>query len=68
MVDISRNYVNTTIRKYGADHIAEDARELFVDKVMEYADSLAEKANMGMRNRKGKKLMKKDVQLALSVM
>ena len=68
MVDISKSYVNKTLRNYGADHNAEDARELFIDQIMRYADDLAEKANMGMRNRKGKKLMKKDVELAIKVM
>lgn len=68
MVDISRNYINTTLREYGCDHIAEDARQLYVDEIKKYANTLAEKANMGMRNRKGKKLMKKDVELALKIM
>lgn len=68
MVDISRNYINKTLREYGCDHIAEDARELYANEIKKYADALAEKANMGMRNRKGKKLMKKDVELALKVM
>lgn len=68
MVDISRSFVNETLRKYGVHQIAEDARDLFLEEIKEYADELAEKSNIAVRNRKGKKLMKKDIKLALEIM
>ena len=68
MVDISRNYINETIRKYGVHQISEDARDLFLEEMKEYAEKLAEKSNIAVKNRKGKKLMKKDVKLALEIM
>ena len=68
MVDISRSFVNETLRKYGVHQISEDARDLFLVVIKEYADQLAEKSNIAVRNRKGKKLMKKDIKLALEIM
>lgn len=68
MVDISRTYINETIRKYGVHQISEDARALFLEELRDYADLLAEKSNVAVRNRKGKKLMRKDIKLALEIM
>ena len=65
MVDIAKSYVNETLRKFGATHVAEDARELFLDKLKDYADELSKKTNMCIEIRKGKKVLKKDVELAL---
>lgn len=68
MVDISKTYINETLKDYGANHISEEARILFIDTLKEYAEELAEQTNFCMRTRKGKKIMKKDIELALKTM
>ena len=68
MVDISRNYINETLRQFEGQQIAEDARKYYLDKIMNFAEELAENTNLVMKNRRGKKIMKKDVKLAAEVM
>lgn len=65
MVDISKTYINETLREYGGNHIAEDARTLFINELKEYANELAEQTMFCVKTRKGKKVMKKDIELAL---
>lgn len=68
MVDISRNYINETLRQFNGQQIAEDARKYYLEQIMNFADNLAENANLAMKNRRGKKLMKKDLKLAMEIM
>lgn len=65
MVDISKSYINKILREHGGNHIAEEAREFFIEHLKDYADDLANQTMFCVNSRKGKKVMKKDIELAL---
>lgn len=64
MTSIPKSYADETLKMFGTQYVNEEARLLFIKKVMEYAELLSKETDKTLKIRNGKKILPKDIELA----
>ena len=67
MVSIPKTYANEVLKQYGTEYVNEEARLCFIKKLDEYANKLSEETDKALKIRNGKKILVKDVELAVII-